>query len=297
MGGGSGGAGGGAGGPPKRKRQATPNMSGASSTPAQNGTIISKGVEVAKQIIQGLRDSQGRQVYLSYQPSADFQDGATTYTSTNKSWGLDISGAGGEFITRILQLRNTSDLESLQGVTYDTLKHWMIQGWQMYEDSLETDWPDLTPFHTSGGKVIHFHGESDPSVPTASSIRYWEAVRKTMYPNLSDRNQSIAQLNNWYRLFLVPGAAHCATNPEQPNGLFPQTNLAVLIEWVEKDVVPVTLNATILQGDYKGENQQLCAWPLRPLWKGNGTVMDCVYDEASYQSWQYDFTGVPLPVY
>lgn len=61
--------------------------------------------------------------------------------------------------------------------------------------------------------------------------------------------------NEWYHLFLVLSAAHCSLSPTQPNGLFPQTNLEVLIDWVERDVAPATLNATVLQVDHKGENQ------------------------------------------
>lgn len=82
-----------------------------------------------------------------------------------------------------------------------------------------------------------------------------------------------------------------------PNGPWPQTNLATMIEWVEKGVTPVTLNATVLQGEYEGETQQLCAWPLRPLWKNKGKTLHCVYDQASINSWHYDLDAVPMPVY
>ena len=59
-------------------------------------------------------------------------------------------------------------------------------------------------------------------------------------------NDSTTALGNCYRIILVPGAAHCATNTAQPNGPFPQTNLAVMVNWVENGVVPTTLNATYL---------------------------------------------------
>lgn len=79
-----------------------------------------------------------------------------------------------------------------------------------------------------------------------------------------------------------------------PNGPFPQTNLQVLINGVEKDVKPTTLDATVLQGEYVDKNRQICAWPLRPTWKGK--KMECVYDKTSVDTWHYDFK-VPLPVY
>ncbi|MCJ1250737.1 hypothetical protein MMC30_007965 [Trapelia coarctata] len=265
-------------GPPKIKRQ----LGGApSATPAQNGTVTAKGVAVAQEVINGLHDLQGRQVYLSYQPAASFADAAIQYNSATNSWELNISGAGAEFVARYLQLLNSSTLPNLDGVTYDTLKGWIIKGWQTYQDILQTTWPDLKPFHAVGGKVLHFHGESDNSIPTASSVRYYESVRQIMYPNMSF-NES---------------AAHCSPNTAQPNGPFPQTNLAVLINWVEKDVEPTTLNATVLQGEHIGENQQICAWPLRLYWTDNGTDMVCQYDQASTDTWLYDFDAFKLPVY
>lgn len=266
------------------------------SLPAQNGTVSAQGVAVASKIIDGLRDLQGRRVYISYQPAASFADAQTQYNNETDSWELDQNTMGGEWVARYLDLLNSSSLATLDNVTYDTLKYWIYEGWQIYEDTLQTTWPDLTPFNESGGKVLHFHGEADNSIPTASSVRYWDSVRKIMYPNLSF-NDSAAALNDWYRLFLVPGAAHCGPNTAMPNGPFPQTNLAVLIDWVEKGIMPTTLNATILQGDYIGENQQICAWPLRPFWSSNTSDPECVYDQASIDSWIYDFDAFKMPVY
>lgn len=76
-----------------------------------------------------------------------------------------------------------------------------------------------------------------------------------------------------------------------------QTSLYSLIDWVEKSEMPVTLNSTILSGDHKGDQQQLCAWSLRPFWKKYGTSMHCVFDKASYDSWIHDPDAFPLPVY
>ncbi|THV46940.1 hypothetical protein BGAL_0347g00020 [Botrytis galanthina] len=276
----------------KRKRQ----MMGGSTNPATNGTISAKVVEVAQTILDGLHDSQGRRAYLSYQPSADFDDAATTYNSDTDSYELSIAGAGGEWVARFLELQDLDNLSSLDNVTYDTLVQWMVQGWTRYEDSLQTNNPDLTDIYNYGGKILHFHGESDPSVPAASSVHYYESVRSIMYPGLSF-NESTEALKEWYRLYMIPGAAHCAINSEQENGPFPQTNLQVLIEWVENNTVPVTLNATHLAGEYKGKNAQICAWPLRPLWINNGTTQDCVFDQASYDTWNYTFDAYKRPLY
>ncbi|GLA90115.1 hypothetical protein AtubIFM56815_005670 [Aspergillus tubingensis] len=104
-------------------------------------------------------------------------------------------------------------------------------------------------------------------------------------------------MHDWYRLYLVPGAAHCSPNDLQPNGPFPTTDLATLIDWVENGVEPVTLNATVLSGDYEGEEQKLCSWPLRPLWVNNATKMECVYDQASIDTWKWTFDAFPITVW
>jgi tannase len=83
----------------------------------------------------------------------------------------------------------------------------------------------------------------------------------------------------------------------QPNGPWPQTSLAVLINWVEKGIQPTTLNATAMQGQHVGEQQQICGWPLRPYWTNNGTTMECQYDQASINSWLHEFDAFKVPVY
>lgn len=276
----------------KNKRQ----FETSSTTPAQNGTITAKGVAVAKTIVDGLHDNKGNPVYLSYQPGADIsQDAATSYNSTSGTWGIDVSSFGAEFYQRFLKLVDSDTLDSIEGLTYDTLRDWMVQGWYEYEDTMHTTNPDLTPFLNAGGKIIHYHGEQDPSVPTASSVRYHESVRQIMYPGMSF-NESTSKLSEWYKLFLVPGAAHCGPNTMEPNGPWCQTNLGVMIEWVEKGNEPTTLNATYLAGDNLGQNAQICQWPLRPFWKND--VMECNFDKRSIDSWLYDFSkGLKLPLY
>lgn len=263
--------------------------------PAQNGTITAEGVAAAKAIFKGLHDSNGLRAYLSFQYGTSLDDATTVYDETTKSWTASTSVNGGtEWISRFIELQETSNLD-WSNFTYDTLRDYMYTGWQMYEDTLQTTWPDLTATRDAGVKIIHYHGESDPSIPPASSVHYHESVRSILYPELSF-NESTARLNEWYRLFLVPGGAHCAVNPYQ-DGPWPQTTLGSLIEWVEQGVVPERLNATYTSGSDAGSEAQLCAWPLRPLWSDNATKFDCVYDQVSIDTWHYRFDSYKEPLY
>ncbi|KAJ5532751.1 tannase [Penicillium frequentans] len=262
--------------------------------PAQSGSVSAEGVAVAQAIYDGLFDSNGDRAYLSYQVGATFTDAETEWNNNTKEWGLDIPSTGGEFVAMFIELQDLSNLSDLDGVTYDTLVGWMNEAMVRYMDSLQTTVPDLTTFRSHGGKLLHYHGESDPSVPTASSIHYWQSVRSIMYPGLSEK-ESLAKLREWYQLYLIPGAAHCATNSLQP-GPYPEDNMETMIDWVENGIRPSRLNATVSSGEYSGEVQRLCQWPSRPLWRSN-TTFDCVTDHKSYETWTYEFPAFKVPVY
>jgi tannase len=48
-----------------------------------------------------------------------------------------------------------------------------------------------------------------------------------MYPNVS-ASKSLKELQEWYQLYLVPGAAHCGTNSPQP-APYPENNMDIMI--------------------------------------------------------------------
>ncbi|EOO00913.1 putative tannase subunit protein [Phaeoacremonium minimum UCRPA7] len=275
------------------KRQA--EGSTTSYQPAQNGTVSAEGIAVAQAIYDGVFNSQGQRAYLSWQIASELGDAATVYNSDTGAWELSIPSTGGEYVTKFVQLLDLDNLDNLDNVTYDTLVDWMNTGMIRYLDSLQTTLPDLTPFQSSGGKLLHYHGESDPSIPSASSVHYWQSVRSIMYGNLTDE-ESLSALEDWYQFYLIPGAAHCGTNSLQP-GPYPQNNMDIMIDWVENGVKPTRLNTTVSSGTYAGETQMLCQWPTRPLWQGNSSSFDCVNDEASIESWTYTFPAFKLPVY
>ncbi|EKG12455.1 Tannase/feruloyl esterase [Macrophomina phaseolina MS6] len=242
---------------PMRKRQV-----GGGASPAVNGTVSAQAARIAQLIDRGLFDSQGRHAYVSYQLAAGYGDASTTYNSATGHYEASASGIGVQWVNYFLEKTASTSL-SLENVTYDALRDWMS--------------PDLADFRQAGDKVIHFHGELDNSVPTAPSVIYHDAVRRTMFPGAS-YNESVAQPSEFYRLFLVPGAGDCAVNSAQPNGPFPQNVLASVIDWVENGVNPERLNATVISdvATVADKEQRLCSFPLRPLWHGNAT-MECVY--------------------
>jgi tannase len=279
----------------KVKRQA--EGSSSSYEPAQNGTVTDKDIEVAQTIYNGLHNSKGERAYLSWQIGSDLGDADPTWDSSTNSWTLNIPSTGGEYVTKFVQLLDIDNLPNLDGVTYDNLVAWMEIGYWRYLDSLQTTVPDLTPFQQAGGKLIHYHGESDPSIPSASSVHYWQSVLSVMYPDLSFEAAQ-EKLKEWYQFYLIPGAAHCGTNSLQPDGPYPEYNMDVLIDWVEDGIQPTGLKVTYQGGDLLGETTLLRQWPKRPIWHSNSSsTFDCVYDKASYDAWTYEFSAFKVPIY
>ncbi|CAN8098322.1 unnamed protein product [Discula destructiva] len=275
------------------KRQA--GASTSSYQPEQNGTISAEAVALAKRLYDGLLNSKGEQVMYGWQTASAFEDAAPTWSNDTESWVVSSPDIGGTFITKFVEKIDIDNLESLDNITYDTLYNWMFTGYLRFYDNLQTGYTDLTPLQANGGKLLHYHGESDPSVPPPSSVRYYEAVRNAMFPESSP--DSTADISDFYQFYLVPGAAHCGANTLQP-GPFPQDNMNTMIDWVENGIKPTALNATVTSGDFEGEVQQLCQWPTRPVWASNdSTTFTCAFDEASYESWQWDLNAWKIPVY
>lgn len=130
-----------------------------------------------------------------------------------------------------------------------------------YASMLANTNPDLSEFKANGGKVITWHGLADEAIPPRGSTKYFEEVL-SMDPNAHD----------FYRLFEAPGVGHCY------GGLGPAPNGALLqlMEWVEKDLAPATLQA-------KGSNgtvRNLCPYPLQQKFIGgdarNASSFTCV---------------------
>src|SRR5207248_1544771 len=68
--------------------------------------------------------------------------------------------------------------------------------------------PDLRPFLAHGGKLIQYHGWSDPQIPPMHSVAYYEAATKAM--------GGASQVLPAYRLFMAPAMGHCGGG-EGPN--------------------------------------------------------------------------------
>lgn len=120
---------------------------------------------------------------------------------------------------------------------------------------------DLTPFVNRGGKMLFFHGGSDPIFSPNDTIEY--------YKRLASTAGGMDKASAFSRLFVVPGMTHCSGGPATDS----YDGLAALVNWVEKGQAPDSIAA---QGttSLPGVNRPLCPYPKHAQYKGSGNPND-----------------------
>jgi feruloyl esterase len=124
--------------------------------------------------------------------------------------------------------------------------------------------PDMNAFFSHGGKLLLYHGWSDPQVPTLNTIKYYTSVVK----HLGGENQAADRV----RLFLAPGMGHCGGG-EGPSVF---DKIGPLEQWVEHGKAPDVLLASHITDGKVNRTRPLCPYPQVAKYKGSGSI-----DEAA----------------
>ena len=119
---------------------------------------------------------------------------------------------------------------------------------------------NLSTFSASGGKLIFFHGDSDPWFSPLDTLGY--------YKSLAHDNGGAEKVAEWSRIFLVPGMTHCGGGPSLDHF----DMLTALTNWVEKGKAPQFVIAT--GKAFPGRSRPLCAYPMHAQYKGSGNTED-----------------------
>lgn len=129
-----------------------------------------------------------------------------------------------------------------------------------YGGLLNADHPDLSLLQASGTKLLSWHGLEDELIPYRNTLSYRQKVEDMMTGGRS------SQIDDFYRLFLAPGVAHCKGG----TGPMPSDPLAALVDWVEHDMPPDTLHAETTDAQGNLISRDLCLWPAKSKYMGIG---------------------------
>ena len=122
--------------------------------------------------------------------------------------------------------------------------------------------PNMKAFFARGGKLLLYHGWSDPNVPAPNTIKYYNSVADVM--------GGAAKASNSIRLFMAPGMGHCSGG-EGPNAF---DKVGPLEQWVEQGKAPEKLNASHSTDGKVDRTRPLCPYPQVAEYMGTGSIDD-----------------------
>ena len=129
----------------------------------------------------------------------------------------------------------------------------------------DADQTDLGRFFRKGGKLLIWHGWSDPAIPPGMSIDLYERIKRDTkeHPGQPPVDQSV-------RLFMAPGVNHCGWG----SGLTQFDVLTAMEDWVEHGSVPARIPAAQLENGLPVRTRPLCRYPQVARYSGRGDSND-----------------------
>jgi feruloyl esterase len=129
------------------------------------------------------------------------------------------------------------------------------------DDALGSTNADLRPFFARGGKLLMYHGWSDPQVTPYNTVNFFHKVLAT---------QGGAGAGTSVQLYMVPGMNHCAGGP----GTDTFDKMKAIEDWVRTGSSPSRIEASHLTNGVVDRTRPLCPLGQVAKWNGSGSTDD-----------------------
>jgi len=229
------------------------------------GCVAPAKVEAIKKVFDGATNSRGERLYSDWPWDAGI--GAAGW----RAWKLGTSKT-----PQPNAINMTLGSGALKGyfatpydANFDPLKFDFDKDPARLRQTAAINDPDSTALNTfsgRGGKLLLYHGMSDPVFSANDTISY--------YQTMAADNGGMETTKRWSRLYLIPGMNHCGggTSLDQFDAL------SAIVDWVEKGDAPSSLTAT--GQAFPERSRPLCAFPAHAIYKGSGSIEDAANFEC-----------------
>jgi feruloyl esterase len=129
------------------------------------------------------------------------------------------------------------------------------------DDVLGSTNADLRPFFARGGKLLIYHGWSDPQVTPYNTINFFHKVLETT---------GGAGVGTSIQLYMVPGMNHCQGGP----GTDVFDKVGSLEEWIKTGWAPARIDAAHMTNGVVDKTRPLCPLGQVAQWNGTGSTND-----------------------
>jgi feruloyl esterase len=216
-----------------------------------------KQVKAIKDIWGGAHDAHGALIYPGLLPGGENGTGGwSSWITGNKPFAATHwKAASGFFKDMVFEDPNYNALN------FDDDTEMKI-ALSKTSRSLDAVNPDLRPFQRRGGKMILYHGWSDPDISPLNTINYYNQVEATVGKDTPQ----------FLRLFMVPGMNHCGGGPG-PNHF---DGVTALEEWVEDGNAPERIIAFHATEGEIDRTRPLCPYPQVAVYSGKGSTNSAI---------------------
>lgn len=226
--------------------------------------LTPKQVQAVKDIWSGPRNAAGEVIYPGLVPGGEAGPGGWSSWVTGREPFRGTHWLGAEGF--------------MKNMVFDD-PEWDFRTWDYDRDlpialaktgpALDATDPDLRPLRDRGGKVLLYHGWSDADISPLGTIAYYEQVMALLSEG-KDEATALAETQEFFRLFMVPGMGHCRGGP----GPDRFDALTALEQWVEQEAAPERIVASKLEDGEVVRTRPLCPYPQVARWSGTGSTDD-----------------------
>ena len=187
-------------------------------------------VETVNKLYDGVRDPQGQLLYPGYElrgSELNWAGWIVPMSGDQENTSTDAGIGTGAWQSLVSETGTFDGDATYMDVQFTKAAFEKVTS--ANDGELDATDPNLSAFEKAGGKLILWAGYADPAINPAGTISYYQAVTKTM--------GGLNATEQFARLFLLPGVAHCG------GGQGPSTfdALTAITAWVTKGAAPSSL--------------------------------------------------------